>query len=211
MLNMKRSVATGEASEPLGASIATLRRRAATGKVIPERAAAGHRRYGLTKLQPEVFHTDPCERRTVAYAPVSSRGQKADLERQQHMLELYCARQGWTFEVVADLGSGMNYHKKGLKRLLNDVVEGRIGRLVITHTDRLLRFGAELVFAICAVKNVEVVILNQGEDTTFEEDLAQDVREIITVFSARLYRSRSRKNEELLDGVKTAVEQSQSC
>jgi predicted site-specific integrase-resolvase len=61
------------------------------------------------------------------------------------------------------------------------------------------------------VKNVEVVILNQGEDTTFEEDLAQDVREIITVFSARLYRSRSRKNEELLDGVKTAVEQSQSC
>jgi predicted site-specific integrase-resolvase len=61
------------------------------------------------------------------------------------------------------------------------------------------------------VKNVEVVVLNQGEDTTFEEDLAQDVLEIITVFSARLYRSRSRKNEELLDGVKTAVEQSQSC
>ena len=94
--------------------------------------------------------------------------------------------------------------KKGLKRLLNDVVEGRIGRLVITHKDRLLRFGAELVFAICAVKNVEVVVLNQGEDTTFEEDLAQDVLEIITVFSARLYGSRSRKNEELLDGVKTA-------
>ena len=141
MLNMKRSVATGEASEPLGASIATLRRRAATGKVIPERAAAGHRRYGLTKLQPEVFHTDPCERRTVAYAPVSSRGQKEDLERQQHMLELYCARQGWTFEVIADLGSSMNHHKKGLKRLLNDLVEGRIGRLVITHQDRCCGSG----------------------------------------------------------------------
>ena len=104
-------------------------------------------------------------------------------------LELYCARQGWTFEVIADLGSGMNYRKKGLKRLLDDVLEGRIGRLVLTHKDRLLRFGAELVFAICAAKNVEVVILNQGEDTTFEEDLAQDVLEIITVFSARLYGS----------------------
>ena len=137
--------------------------------------------------------------------------QKDDLERRKQVLELYCARQGWTFEVIADLGSGMNYRKKGLKRLLNDVVEGRIGRLVITHKDRLLRFGAELVFAICAAKNVEVVILNQGQDTTFEEDLAKDVLEVITVFSARLYGSRSRKNQKLLDGVKTAVEASQSC
>ena len=127
------------------------------------------------------------------------------------MLELYCARQGWTFTVVADLGSGMNYRQKGLKRLLNDVVEGRIGRLVITHKDRLLRLGAELVFAICEAKQVEVVILNQGEDTSFEEDLAKDVLEIITVFSARLYGSRSRKNQQLLDGVKTAVEASQAC
>ena len=127
------------------------------------------------------------------------------------MLELYCARQGWTFTVVADLGSGMNYRKKGLKRLLNDVVEGRIGRLVITHKDRLLRLGAELVFAICEAKQVEVVILNQGEDTSFEEDLAKDMLEIITVFSARLYGSRSRKNQQLLDGVKTAVEASQAC
>ena len=77
----------------------------------------------------------------------------------------------------------MNYRKKGLKRLLNDVVEGRIGRLVITHKDRLLRFGAELVFAICAAKNVEVVILNQGEDTTFEEDLAKDVLEVAGGFA----------------------------
>ena len=127
------------------------------------------------------------------------------------MLELYCARQGWTFTVVADLGSGMNYRQKGLKRLLNDVVEGRIGRLVITHKDRLLRLGAELVFAICEAKQVEVVILNQGEDTSFEEDLAKDMLEIITVFSARLYGSRSRKNQQLLDGVKTAVEASQAC
>lgn len=56
-------------------------------------------------------------RRTIAYARVSSHDQKADLERQKQVLELYCARQGWTFEVLADLGSGMNYHKKGLKRL----------------------------------------------------------------------------------------------
>ena len=103
----------------------------------------------------------------------------------------------------------MNYHKKGLKRLLDALIGGEVGRLVITHQDRLLRFGAELVFAICEAKQVEVVILNQGEDTTLEEDLARDVLEMITVFSARLYGSRSRKNQKLLDGVKKAVEEAQ--
>jgi predicted site-specific integrase-resolvase len=145
-------------------------------------------------------------RKTIAYARVSSHDQKADLERQKQVLELYCVRQGWTYEIISDLGSGMNYHKKGLKRLLADILAEKIGRLVISHKDRLLRFGAELIFAICEAKQVEVVILNQGEDTTFEEDLAKDVLDIITVFSARLYGSRSRKNQKLLDDVKKAVE-----
>lgn len=209
MANMDRLVAIGEASEVLGVSITTLRRWEAEGKLVPERTAGNQRRYDLAKLKPELFCTAPDARRTVAYARVSSHDQKADLERQKQVLELYCARQGWTFEVIADLGGGMNYHKKGLKRLLDAIVDGQIGRLVITHKDRLLRFGAELVFAICEAKGVEVVILNQGEDTTFEEDLSKDVLEIITVFSARLYGSRSRKNQKLLDGVKQAVEASQ--
>ena len=68
-----------------------------------------------------------------------------------------------------------------------------------------------MVFSLCEARQVEVVILNQGYDTTFEEDLAKDVLEIITVFSARLYGSRSRKNQKLLEGVKKAVEDSQSC
>ena len=100
----------------------------------------------------------------------------------------------------------MNYNKKGLKRLLDEIIEGRVGRLVIVHKDRLLRLGAELIFAICEAKEVEVLILNKGVDATFEEDLAQDVLEIITVFSARLYGSRSRKNKKLLDNVKQVVE-----
>ncbi len=146
----------------------TLRRWEHEGKRTP----GGRRRYDLARLRPEQFHAPEAARRTVAYARVSSHDQKDDLERQKQVLELYCARQGWTFEVVADSGSGMNYRKKGLKRLLDEMVEGRIGRLVITHKDRLLRFSTELVFAICEAKQVEVVILNQGEDTAFEEDLA---------------------------------------
>ncbi len=158
-----------------------------------------------------MYRSAPDERRTIAYARVSSHDQKGDLERQKQVLELYCARQGWTFEMVSDLGSGINYQKKGLRRLLGEILDGHVGRLVITHKDRLLRFGAELVFAICEAKEVEVVILNQGEDTTFEENLAKDVLEIITVFSARLYGSRSGKNQKLLEGVKKAVEEAEGC
>ncbi|MHB1731277.1 MAG: IS607 family transposase [Leptospirillum sp.] len=205
---MERLVGISDAAKSLGVSVTTLRRWEVSGKLVPEHTAGGHCRYDLAKLRPEWFRTsDESARKTVAYARVSRRDQKDDLERQKQVLELYCARQGWTFEIVSDLGSGMNYHKKGLKRLLDDIIAGQAGRLVITHKDRLLRFGAELVFAICEAKKVEVVILNQGEDTTFEEDLANDVLEIITVFSARLYGSRSHKNRKLLDGIRKSVEE----
>lgn len=142
----------------------------------------------------------------VGYARVSSHDQKDDLERQIQVLELYCAKQGWTFEIINDLGSGMNYHKKGLKTLLDGILNDEIGRLVLTHKDRLLRFGAELIFALCEARNVEVVIINQDENLSFEEELAQDVLEIITVFSARLYGSRSKKNKKLLEAVKAVLE-----
>lgn len=207
---MSRLISIGQAAKILGVSISTLRRWELSGKLIPERTVSGHRRYDLSRLQPETLHSAFNDRRTIAYARVSSNDQRADLERQKQVLELYCAQQGWTYEIVSDLGSGMNYHKKGLKCLLNSIINGEIGRLVLTHKDRLLRFGAELVFSICEAKQVEVVILNRGEDTTFEEDLAQDVLEIITVFSARLYGSRSRKNQKLLTGMKQAVEQSKA-
>ena len=206
---MRRYVGISEAAKALGVSPDTLRRWEATGKITSERTAGGHRRYDLAKLKPELFHLgQDVSRKTIAYARVSSHDQKPDLERQKQVLELYCTRQGWTFEVVSDVGSGMNYRKKGLRRLLDAIIEDKVGRLVITHKDRLLRFGAELVFSICEAKQVEVVILNQGEDTTFEEDLAKDVLEIITVFSARLYGSRSRKNKRLIDDVRKAVEDS---
>ena len=99
----------------------------------------------------------------------------------------------------------MNYHKKGLTKLLNAILAGKVGRLVLTHKDRLLRFGSELVFSICEAKSVEVVIINKGGEATFEEELATDVLEIITVFSARLYGARSKKNKKLLDDVAKAV------
>ena len=121
------------------------------------------------------------------------------------MLEMFCSSHGWKFEIISDLGSGMNYHKRGLKKLLNKIIDGGVGRLVLTHKDRLLRFGAELVFAICEMKGIEVVLINQSDEPSFEEELAADVLEIITVFSARLYGSRSRKNKKLMENLQGAV------
>ena len=206
---MTKMVGIGEAAKALGVTPLTLRRWHESGRLIPDHITeGGRRRYDLVRLRPEMFHQDAggSERRTVAYARVSSHDQKSDLERQAQVLEAYCAAQGWTHEVITDLGSGMNYRKKGLKRLLEDIVEGEVGRLVITHKDRLLRFGAELVFAICEAKDVEVVIINKGEDASFEEDLAKDVLEIITVFSARLYGARSRKSAKMIEGLRKAAE-----
>jgi putative resolvase len=64
-------------------------------------------------------------------------------------LESFSAANGWQFETIQDLGSGLNYKKKELTKLLKRIMSGEVGRLVITHKDRLLRFGSELVFAMC--------------------------------------------------------------
>lgn len=108
--------------------------------------------------------------------------------------------------MIRDLGSGLNFKKKGLQKLIELLLSGDVSRLVIANKDRLLRFGSELIFTICEHHEVEVVILNKKEDATFEEDLASDVLEIITVFSARLYGSRSHKNKKLLENLAKSVE-----
>ena len=102
----------------------------------------------------------------------------------------------------------MNYRKKGLKKVLNAILDKKITRLVLSHKDRLLRFGAELIFALCEANQVEVVIINQGDDCSFEEELAKDVLEIITVFSARLYGAKSHKNKKLVEAAKILIDPS---
>lgn len=204
---MSRLLSIKQAANQLGVSVSTLRRWDETGVLVAQRTPKGHRRYDLSKINPNLTRNKvEQQRKTIAYARVSSHEQKPDLQRQIEILELYCSAQGWSFEVISDLGSGMNYHKKGLKRLLDDILDNKIDRLVLTHKDRLLRFGAELVFALCEARQVEVVIINQGENLSFEEELAQDVLEIITVFSARLYGSPSKKNKKLIEAVKASLE-----
>lgn len=204
---MDKLLKISESANLLGVSSSTLRRWEREKKLLPERTAGGQRRYRLSKIAPcaRRRRTETSDKISVAYARVSSNDQKKDLERQKQMLEMYCASQGWQYKVISDLGSGMNYHKKGLRTLLDLLLNEQIERLVLTHKDRLLRFGAELVFAICELKEVEVVLINQDVEISFEEELAKDVLEIITVFSTRLYGARSHKNKKLLENLQSVA------
>lgn len=199
----KRLVKIGEAAALLGCSISTLRKWEASGELLPARKTAGGTRYYATA---DLMGLGDADTPTVCYARVSSHDQKEDLERQHAMLEAYCAAKGWRSEVIRDLGSGMNYRKPGLNRLLEMILRKQMKRLVITHKDRLLRFGSELVFALCAHQQIEIVVIHKGDQPSFEEELAKDVLEIITVFSARLYGSRSKKNRDLIEAMKKAAE-----
>ena len=208
---MNKIISIGQAAKLLGVHVQTLRNWEKSGKLKPDSISpGGTRRYNSDTIMrisgKELPQIEKDDRVTIAYARVSSQDQKEDLKRQAQVLELYCAEHGYKYELITDLGSGMNYYKKGLTTLISRILDDGVKRLVLTHKDRLLRFGAELIFSICEAKGVEVVIVNRGEEkASFEEDLAKDVQEIATVFSARLYGSRSGKNRKIIEKLQESV------
>ncbi len=115
----------------------------------PERTAGGRRRYDLAKLRHLAPHQAPSNRVTVLYARVATSGEKDDLVRQVALLESFAAANGWTYEVIEDVGSKLNHQKKGLRQLIARICSGKVGRLVVTHQDRLLRFGTEVIINQC--------------------------------------------------------------
>ncbi len=163
-------VPISEAARILGISIGTLRRWDREGKFEAERTPAGHQHYDLNKLKRIVSNRFPdpeLGRITLGYARVSSNDQKEDLRRQATLVSEFCTVNGWEHEIIRDLGSGLNYRKRGLRRLIKCICSGEVKRLVLTHKDRLLRFGSELIFALCEEFGAEVVIINQTEQDIY--------------------------------------------
>ena len=99
---------------------------------------------------------------------------------------------------ITDLGSGLNYKKKGLNQLISLIFSNQVNTLVLNHKDRLLRFGSELIFKLCDFFKVKVIIIEQVTDKSFEENLSADVIELMTVFCAKLYGKRSHKNKVII-------------
>ncbi len=130
-------ISIGKASKILGVTRETLRRWELEGKIKSERTPKGHRRYNKENLLGFTGKSEK-DKITIAYARVSSHDQKKDLIRQVELLESYCAAKGWKHEIIQDLGSGLNYNKKGLKKLIKLICFNNFNRLVVTHKERPL-------------------------------------------------------------------------
>jgi predicted site-specific integrase-resolvase len=191
-------VSIGKLAEKLGVSVDTLRNWERKGKLIPERTSGGHRRYDVQKAIAIINKKPTIEKIVIAYARVPTPNKKDDLERQKQVLELYCAAKGYKYKIIEDIGSGLNYNKKGLLELIRLIESNQVSKLILNYKDRLLRFGNEIIFEICKYHDVEVVILNEDEQKTYEEELVEDVLSIITDFSAKIYGSRSHKNKKIV-------------
>lgn len=187
-----------EAGEFLGVSTETLRRWEKAGKLVSHRTNGGHRRYeqkDLIKLK----SFDSSETKvTIGYCRVSSSDQKGDLQRQIDNVSTFCIAKGYNFKIISDLGSGLNYNKKGLKELIELICSNTVERLVINYKDRLVRFGFEMIEQLCSIYNVKIEVINTTDDKSYEEELVEDVLSVITVFSARLYGSRSHKSKKII-------------
>ena len=185
-------LSVGELAAKLGVTSATIRRWCRAGKLTETlRTVGNHRRFASCPFSHLIKEE---KRRSIGYARVSSHDQKSDLQSQiQRLKDSGCD------EVISDLGSGLNCKKQGLKKLLEAIWSGTVSSLTLTHADRLLRFGKELVFNWCKQFNVSVRILDDPEGEAFETELVKDVITLMTVFWARLYGKRSWKNRRALE------------
>jgi len=193
-----RHISIGEVSVILGISIITLRRWDRSGLLKPIfRTFGNHRRYNLTEIT-KLFNKNSNIKKVIGYSRVSSFDQKKDLETQIQVITKYIKNKYDNFEIIEDLGSGLNYKKRGLRKLIKLICNQDISVLVLTHKDRLLRFGSDIIIQLCENFNIEVIILNQDTEESFEKSLCNDIISIITVFSAKLYGKRSHKNKKKL-------------
>lgn len=134
---MSRFITIGEAAKVLGITVRTLRRWESKGELIPDRKSeCGTRYYDIDRLLGlQDIETDLM----IGYAIVSSHDQKDDLGRQAEHLKLFCTAKGWNFAIIRDLGSGMNYRNRGIKRLLDLIFLPACMVLGATKTKNWLR------------------------------------------------------------------------
>jgi len=185
-------VSIGKVAEEYDVSTQTIRNWEKEGMFSEVmRTRGGHRRFAEEEISEE--------RKTIIYARVSSNDQKQDLERQVEELEDYCKEQKLKeVEVIKDIGSGINYNKRGLKKLIRKIVAGKISRIVISFKDRLVRFGLEILEQLCELKDVEIVVVNDKneQEKSENEQLVKDVLAILVVYSSRIYGKRSHKKRK---------------
>lgn len=188
---MNNLVGGKEASEKLGVHQRTLYQWDKKGLIKVTRTPGGKRLYDVNKFLEEnnlkqnneelLEYKD--EKLNICYIRVSTNGQKDDLERQREVMK----HNYKDYLIIEDIGSGLNLNKKGLRKIINLAIKGKINKLVIAHKDRLVRFGYELIEdLIKEYSNGEIIVLNAKEYKKPEDELVNDVLQIMNVYVAKM-------------------------
>lgn len=162
------------AEKHYGVHANTLRRWANGNKIKYTRTTNGSRLYWIDEKEKNI------ERTSYIYVRVSSAKQKDDLERQVSFM----VQQFPTHQVIQDIGSGLNFKRKGLRSLLERITNGTVQEIVVASKDRLCRFGFELIEQVCSLHDTKLVVL-QSDDKSKEEEFVEDLLSIIQVFCCR--------------------------
>jgi predicted site-specific integrase-resolvase len=193
----ERFVSTATAKKTLGVGEDTLRRWANQGIFPCIKTPKGTRLYNIDKFIKDQVPTEDTiiGKENICYCRVSSQGQKDDLERQiQFMHEKFP-----TYKIVSDIGSGINFKRKGLRSIIELATKGGIGEVVVAHRDRLCRFAFELVEWFLQIHQVKLVVLSQEVDSSKEKEMVEDLLAIINVFNCRVNGRRKYKRAETKD------------
>jgi len=160
------------------------------GRITAKTSPSGTRLYDISSIFPELTSQDANYTTTTTttttkkgflYARISSVKQKEDLERQKQRLRSRYP----TYELISDIGSGVNFKRPGLKTLLERTSRGMISEIVVTYRDRLCRFAFDLIQYILSLHTTKLVVLF-NDATSDEHELSQDILAINTVFICRM-------------------------
>lgn len=190
-------------SKIVGVTPQTLRNWDKTGRLKPHHTSeSGYRYYSEEQLN-QALKIKPKSKIVIGYCRVSSSKQKDDLERQIENVRIYLLAQGNPFEIISDVGSGINCKRKGLQELLERINRNEVEKVVTLYKDRLSRFGFELIEYVALLHGCEIEVIDNSQKSE-QEELVEDLVQIITVFSYKLQGKRAHKArkliKELVDG-----------
>jgi len=137
----------------------------------------------------------PEEKKVIVYCRVESTNQKYDLQSQIKAMEQFCFSAAMPVDDwVHEIGGGMNFNRKNLKKIMDAIQNGEVSKLLIAHKDRLVRFGFEYFEHLAITNGCEIIVINQ-ESLSPQPEMVEDLMAIIHTFSCRLYGLRSYKKD----------------
>ena len=142
------------------------------------------------------------ERKTYLYARVSTAKQKKDLENQVQLLKTFCFQNGYVIHgVYQDIASGISFEERNqFFELLDEVLAGKVNRVVVTYKDRLSRVGFELFTYLFKKYGCEIIVISEtGSEKLDSEELSGEIISLLHCYSMKLYSSRkAKKMKEIL-------------